>query len=329
MYVKDIGGKRRKEIKYKNFRLNDFDTYYLINIKTLVRKMQKEPKGTPKSGRIRRINDPNVSEITGKTVLDATLSNISKNKVTSHRTTMMPGDITQKMLKKKIAVNSRQSIMPSHLSKNLDTECKQRKTDTECKEVELGLLYDEYLQAMMMNLIIKKKAEEKKRLMITQLATIAQEIDQDAKKLMKIKSRERDIINLSIAQKEIDAQLAAVTECTKHKTFKIVEDMLSKLQSLLQPMDVLRCNDIILPKTQNEWERTQEILAKCSNTLKSIMNLINSKGETYCAVNDGLKNFVETYNDIENLQKKLEETLCNLQATILKNASFSLMHAEK
>jgi len=54
MCVKDIGGKRKKEIKYKNFRLNDFDTYYSINIKSLVRKMQKEPKGTPKSGRIRR-----------------------------------------------------------------------------------------------------------------------------------------------------------------------------------------------------------------------------------------------------------------------------------
>lgn len=118
------------------------------------------------------------------------------------------------MLKKKIAVNSRQSIMPSHLSKNVDTECKQKKTDAECKEVELGLLYDEYLQAMMMNLIIKKKTEEKKHLMVTQLATIAQEIDQDAKKLMKIKSRERDIINLSLAQKEIDAQITAVTECT-------------------------------------------------------------------------------------------------------------------
>lgn len=54
MSVKDIGGKKKKEIKYKNFRLNNFDTYYLINIKTLVRKMQKEPKGTPKSTRIRR-----------------------------------------------------------------------------------------------------------------------------------------------------------------------------------------------------------------------------------------------------------------------------------
>lgn len=118
------------------------------------------------------------------------------------------------MLKKKITVNSRQSIMPPHLSKNLDTECRQKKADTECKEVELGLLYDEYLQAMMMDLIIKKKTEEKKHLMVTQLATIAQEIDQDTKKLMKIKSRERDIINLSLAQKEVDVQLAAVTECT-------------------------------------------------------------------------------------------------------------------
>lgn len=80
--------------------------------------------------------------------------------------------------------------------------------------------------------------------------------------------------------------------------------MLSKLQSLLQPMDILRCNGIILPKTRDEWERTREILTKCSNTLKSIIDLIGSKGETYCAVNDGLKNFVETYNKIENLQKK-------------------------
>ncbi|XP_070148714.1 uncharacterized protein [Polyergus mexicanus] len=290
--------------------------------------MQKEPKGTPKSGRIRRIHDPNVSEITGKTVLDVT-SNISKHVTTSrNRATMMPGDITHKILKKKITVNSRQSIMPPHLSKNLDTEYKQKKADTECKEVELGLLYDEYLQTMMMDLIIKKKTEEKKHLMITQLATIAQEIDQDTKKLMKIKSRERDIINLSLAQKEVDAQLAAVTECTKHETFKIAKDMLSKLQFLLEPMDVLRCNGIILPKTQDEWEKTREILTKCSNTLKSIINLIGSKGEMYCTVNDGLKNFVETYNEIENLQKKLEETLCNLQVMILKNASFSLMHTE-
>ncbi|XP_029156785.1 uncharacterized protein LOC114929360 [Nylanderia fulva] len=281
--------------------------------------MQKELKGTPKSSR-RRINDPNVSEIGGRILSDVT-SNVPRSGTSRNRTTMMPGDITLTMnqVKKKIAVNSRQSTMPLHLSKNVDTES---------KDIEFGLLYDEYLQAMMMDLIIKKRTEEKKHLMVTQLATIVQQIDQDTKKLIKLKIRVRDIINLSLAQKEVDAQLAAVKECTKHETFKSVEDLLSKLQSFLQPMDVLRCNGIILPKTQEEWERTREILTKCSNTLKSIINLIGSKGETYCAVNDGLKNFVETLNEIEDLEKKLKETLCNLQAMILKNASLSLMHTE-
>lgn len=80
--------------------------------------------------------------------------------------------------------------------------------------------------------------------------------------------------------------------------------MSSKLQSLLEPLDLLQCNGIILPETQNEWEETREILIKCSNALKNIANLIGSKGETYYAVNAELKNFAETYNEIKDLQKK-------------------------
>jgi len=113
-----------------------------------------------------------------------------------------------KITTKKIAAN-RQSIMPSQLL--LDV---QKKADIESKELELGLLYDEYLQTKMMDLIMKKKAKEKKQLMIAQLATIAQELDQDIQKLIKIKKRECDIINLNIAQQEIDAQMAAITKCT-------------------------------------------------------------------------------------------------------------------
>lgn len=89
----------------------------------------------------------------------------------------------------------------------------QKKIEDE-KKVELGLLYNEYLQTIMMDLIVKKKAEEKKHLMASQLATVAQEIDQDTEKLIKITRRERDVTNLSLAQKEIDEQLAAVTKCT-------------------------------------------------------------------------------------------------------------------
>lgn len=111
--------------------------------------------------------------------------------------------------KKKIAASNRQSIMPSQLP--LDV---QKKVDTESKELELGFLYDEYLQTIMMDLVIKKKIEEKKHLTIAQLATIAREIDQDTTKLIKIKTREHDVVNLSLAQKEIDMQLAAVTKYT-------------------------------------------------------------------------------------------------------------------
>jgi hypothetical protein len=50
--------------------------------------------------------------------------------------------------------------------------------------------------------------------MVTQLSTIDQEIDQDTKKLIKIKTREHDIINLKLVQKEIDEQLVAVAKCT-------------------------------------------------------------------------------------------------------------------
>lgn len=89
----------------------------------------------------------------------------------------------------------------------------QKSTDTENKNLEFSLLYDEYLQSMLVNLIIKKKIEEKKHCMVIQLATITQEIDQDMKKLIKIKTREQNIKNLSLAQAKTDMQVAALTKC--------------------------------------------------------------------------------------------------------------------
>jgi len=108
-------------------------------------------------------------------------------------------------LKKKITVN-RHSIMPLHVS--LDVQKKIDSTDSR----KLELLYDEYLQAMMMDLIIKKKTEEREHLIVTQLSTVDQEVDQDTKKLIKIKTREHDIINLNLVQKEIDEQLVAIAK---------------------------------------------------------------------------------------------------------------------
>ncbi|KAL0112083.1 hypothetical protein PUN28_013365 [Cardiocondyla obscurior] len=237
---------------------------------------------------------------------------------------MMPGDIAQlrRESKKKVSVCNQTNVSSMLLEE-------QKKMHTEHEEnIELGLLYDKYLQTIMMDLIIKKKTEEKKKQIVTQLATVAQEVDRDMQKLIKIKTRERDIINLSLAQKEVDAQLIAVTRCNDDKTFKIVKDILFKLQSLLEPLDILQCNGLILPNTEDEWKKIQEMLTKCSNVLKRITSLIGSKGETYCAVNDKLKNFTKTNNEIQDLQEKLEKALCNLQILMLKNASISLTFNE-
>ncbi|XP_018393999.1 PREDICTED: uncharacterized protein LOC108772857 isoform X2 [Cyphomyrmex costatus] len=259
----------------------------------------KDLKNIPKLGTIRKIrNVASTPEIARNLSETLPLHSVSRT-ISRSRVTLMPSDITQlqKIPKKKIAVD-KQPIMPSQIV--LDA---QKKLDSE--ELELGLRYNEYLQIMMMDHILKKKIQEKSRIMVMLIAAIGQEIAQDTQKLIKIKTRERDIINLSLAQKEADDQLIAVTKYT-------------------EPLDVLQCKGIMLPETEMEWKEIQEISRKCSNVLKSTINLIGSKGETYCAVNAGLKNFTETYDEIKALQKKLEEALCNLQVLILKNASLSV-----
>lgn len=86
--------------------------------------------------------------------------------------------------------------------------------DSECNDVELKLLYDQYLQRIMTEIILKKKTEEKEKLFLSQLATIAKEYDHNEEKLFKLKTRERDIINLTKIQNDIDSQILDVNNCT-------------------------------------------------------------------------------------------------------------------
>lgn len=110
--------------------------------------------------------------------------------------------------KKKIAT-SRQSMKSSQSMPDL-----HKTLDIESKDLELSLLYDEYLQSWLVHFMIKKKTEEKMHSLVAQLATVTQESDQDMEKLTKIKTREQDIKNLSLAQTKADIQLAAITKCT-------------------------------------------------------------------------------------------------------------------
>ncbi|EFN86186.1 uncharacterized protein LOC105181677 isoform X1 [Harpegnathos saltator] len=291
--------------------------------------MQDSSRDTSKSERTQRAYRLATSDVTKKTLLDTVVHNsrtiTSRNESKFNRTTMIPSDImrTQKLQKKGIAT-SRQSIMPSQSLLDI-----QKSIDVENKDLELSLLYDEYLRSLLINIIVQKKTEEKKNCMITQLATVTQEHDQDMKKLIKIKTREQDIKNLSSAQAETDAQLAAITKCTKDEMFHVVKDKLSRLEYLLAPLDVLCCNDIILPETPQQWKETEEALKKCSKILEDIMNLIGPKANQYCTVNDELRNFMETFSAIEHIQQKLLETLCNLQVQMLKNASLLMQNGNQ
>lgn len=89
-----------------------------------------------------------------------------------------------------------------------------RITDTDCNDIELKLLYDQYLQKILTERILRRKAEEREKLFLSQLATIAKDWDCNVEQLFKLKTRERDITNLTKAQNDIDSQIIDVNNST-------------------------------------------------------------------------------------------------------------------
>ncbi|XP_047364772.1 uncharacterized protein LOC124955018 [Vespa velutina] len=214
---------------------------------------------------------------------------------------------------------SRHSMLPSHI---LLESSKEEEART--KDMELKLLYNDYLQVIMLEHLTKNKSEDMKKTIIRQLADIARECASDEEKLLKLKTRERDIMHLSIAQTELDAQIEEINEYIRSGKIDSIKDIMSHLCSVLEPLDQLRCKNIILPEKTEEWLELEETLKECKNTLQHIRELINNNLQTYQAVYNGMKDFTTTYNDIETCQKKLDEALSHLQVIVLKHGSFSL-----
>lgn len=79
---------------------------------------------------------------------------------------------------------------------------------------------------------------------------------------------------------------------------------MSHLCSVLEPLDQLRCKNIILPEKTEEWLELEETLKECKNTLHHIQELISNNLQTYQAVYNGMKDFTATYNDIKTCQEK-------------------------
>ncbi|XP_017763777.1 PREDICTED: uncharacterized protein LOC108553413 [Eufriesea mexicana] len=281
--------------------------------------MQKGHPTTPKLRRIKRVHSASVSDLSKKNTTDGT-TNIYTGS-SHHRATMNTSDfaLPQGISKRKIILD-RSSIFPSQSLPE-----GSRIIDAECSDMELKLLYDQYLQKIMSEIIVKKNAEKYEKLFLSELATIAKECEHNETKLLKLETRERDITNLIKLQDDIDSQIIDANNCIKGDDNEMLEKILSQLHTRLQPLDVLRCNNIVLPDTPEEWEETSKTLKSCSETLKSIMNLIGTKNESYQNISKNIKEFVDTVNNIEEHRKRLEKELCNLQALALKTASLTLM----
>ncbi|CAK9803572.1 hypothetical protein ANTPLA_LOCUS3695 [Anthophora plagiata] len=281
--------------------------------------MQKDHPETPKARRVPRLRSASTPELIRRNLADSTLCIHPSSSHHTRMTNVFESALPQSFTKNKFTMD-RVSLCPTQIQ--LDGT-----VDSELDDIELKLLYDEYLQNIMTEIILKKKAEEKEKLYLSQLATIAKECEQNEEKLFKLKIRERDIINLTKIQNEIDSQIIDVHNCTKGEDIKTLQNILSQLHNLLRPLDVLRCNNIVLPETSEEWEETTKLLKSCSQTLKSIVDLIGTKNESYQTLNNGIKEFVSAVDDIEDHQKRLEKELCNLQILVLKIASLSLMQS--
>ncbi|XP_034171610.1 uncharacterized protein LOC117600366 [Osmia lignaria lignaria] len=282
--------------------------------------MQKEQPEPSQTHRIKRTRNASTPDRIKKNIMDSTMTNIRFQ----HRATMSAADfaLPQSSSKRKLTMD--RSVMgPSQILSEGNSVI-----DSESNDVELKLLYDEYLQNTMTEIILKKKAEERKQLFLSQLATIAKEYEHNEEKLFELKTRERDIINLTKIQNDIDKQITDINNCIKSEDSKKLNDILSKLYSLLQPLDKLRCNNIILPETPEEWEEMMKNFKSCNATLESIMDLIGTKKESYQNVNSGIKEFINTFNNIENYTKRLEKDISDLEALILKSASLSLAQSD-
>ncbi|XP_054013098.1 uncharacterized protein LOC128894970 [Hylaeus anthracinus] len=244
--------------------------------------------------------------------LNRTMATSSRPLPSRHRLTMASCDFT---------------FSQGGVSRN--SENSENSENPEGNDAELDLLYNEYLQLMMIEVILKKKMEKKEKQFSSQLAKITEEIDGNEQILFKLKTRKRDIEYLTKLQNDIDSQIINVKKYINSDDITKLQDTLSQLYSLLQRFDVLLCEDIVLPETPKEQMETMQTLKSCVKILQSIMDIIKSQNDTYQSVNNGLKDFLHTHDTIEDYHNRLGKVICKLQTLVLKTVSMSLVQTHK
>ncbi|XP_066597893.1 uncharacterized protein [Prorops nasuta] len=210
----------------------------------------------------------------------------------------------------------------SHLQ-NIHGRHGSTSVDSENDYIDLGLEYANYLQAEMEAVLMNEEVKQESDVAISNLAKMSQEYDLVQDKLLAVKNRKTDVINLSNLQNEADKQLAII----QNNSMKInseAQEILSKLYVSLRDLDVLKCKNVILPTHQEEWYEWRNSVVECKNKLRCVMELIGERGNDYNEIYEKLKGILETFSSIEDQQEMFEKALSDFQVSVLKNASTSL-----
>ncbi|XP_015122967.1 uncharacterized protein LOC107045276 [Diachasma alloeum] len=245
------------------------------------------------------------------------------------RATMAPADFAvpgAPMPRRNPAMNmnmTRISIMPTS---QLDST---RRLESEAHNNELGLLYDKYAQTLAEEHIVRKKIEEREKIIVTQLSALAKEQEQCDQKLYDIRMKQLEVSALNDIQRSSDAQIKEITALLKTYQGKPVET-LGQIQSILKSLDTLTCKDVIIPKTTEEMEKFFANLEKCNEFLVFMNSTIGDKGKTINTGNQGLKNFLQTHENLQKYMENLEDAIEAVQIEVLKTISAALIpHQEQ
>ena len=238
-------------------------------------------------------------------------------------------------------------MMPSSLSSSFGSD----KHEADNTETELGLLYNNYLQTLMANVLLKKKAIENENKILNQLGSISKEQDLGNEKLSKMKRRKKDVRYLTTLQNTLDSLITEIRSnigkrqiimLKSESIFKfniiqvifffITEDLesqsvnekLATLKTHLEPFDFLRCQGIDLPNTPEEKQKFEVTLKQCCKCLQEVSELLKEKSGNLQKVKSELKESIEAFKQIDGLQKNICTTMNNLQNLVLKTASQSL-----
>ncbi|XP_051172095.1 uncharacterized protein LOC127288594 [Leptopilina boulardi] len=277
------------------------------------------PKTTPKNKfKIKRIGVTPDSDKKSNLNSVAGARFISRHKSTTSLHDLSLNVTSASALKRKIG-STRQSLAPTSLVNSFGL----KKIEPDNADTETGLLYDDYLRTLMADVLVKKKAKENEKKILNQLASLSKEQDLGDEKLMKMKSREKDINYLSALQNYLDTLVTQIRSECEVLNDSSVKDDLDNLRLQLSPFDFLRCQGIDLPLTPAEQCKFEETLNQCYKTIKEVCDLMKDKGDNLEKVKFELEESIDIQRKIESLQKNLHSSMNNLQISVMKSSSQS------